>query len=78
MKTAISIPDDVFTAAEKTARRLGMSRSGLYTKAIVEFLRVRDEEAVTQTLNKIYSEESSDLDPVVSQLQALAIGREEW
>ena len=38
MKTAISIPDDVFAEAEETAQRLGVSRSGLYTRAIAEFV----------------------------------------
>jgi metal-responsive CopG/Arc/MetJ family transcriptional regulator len=33
MKTAISIPDDVFEQVEETAARLGMSRSELLTRA---------------------------------------------
>jgi hypothetical protein len=33
MKTAISIPDPVFEAAEMFARRTGMSRSQLFTAA---------------------------------------------
>jgi metal-responsive CopG/Arc/MetJ family transcriptional regulator len=36
MKTAISIPDDVFAAAERLARRLKKSRSELYSRALRE------------------------------------------
>jgi hypothetical protein len=38
MKTAISIPDDVFHLAEAAAKRLEMSRSELYTRAVQAFL----------------------------------------
>ena len=38
MKTAISIPDSIYKAAEKLAIQLGMTRSALYTKAIKKFL----------------------------------------
>ncbi|EIJ36932.1 hypothetical protein Thini_4454 [Thiothrix nivea DSM 5205] len=37
MKTAISIPDPVFQAAELFARHFGISRSELYTKAVEEY-----------------------------------------
>lgn len=33
MKTAVSIPDNIYTSAEKLAKRLGKSRSQLYTQA---------------------------------------------
>jgi hypothetical protein len=36
MKTAISLPDQVFYAAEKTARYMGIPRSKLYLNALVE------------------------------------------
>jgi predicted DNA-binding protein len=34
MKTAISLPDEVFESAEQLAKRLGKSRSELYALAI--------------------------------------------
>jgi metal-responsive CopG/Arc/MetJ family transcriptional regulator len=39
MKTAVSIPDDVFQSAEQLARRLGMSRSELYVQALKSYLQ---------------------------------------
>jgi len=32
MKTAVSVPNDVFRAAERAAKRLGISRSELYAR----------------------------------------------
>jgi metal-responsive CopG/Arc/MetJ family transcriptional regulator len=39
MKTAVSLPDDLFRQADAAARRLRVSRSELYSKAIEEFLQ---------------------------------------
>jgi hypothetical protein len=38
MKTAISIPDSVFRRAERYARKLGLSRSQLFTRALEAYL----------------------------------------
>ena len=53
MKTAISIPDKIFEAAEKAAKRLGVSRSELYVNAIQEYLAQHSDEHVTEELNNI-------------------------
>lgn len=54
MKTAISIPDDVFRRAERAAKRLGISRSELFTRAMQEFLGVRRSEEVTASYNEAF------------------------
>ena len=38
MKTAISLPDDLFADAEALAQQLEMSRSRLYVAALREYL----------------------------------------
>ena len=58
MKTAISIPDNIFIAAEKTAKRLKIPRSQLYTKAVEEYISHHKDEYVTEKLNEVYSNES--------------------
>jgi metal-responsive CopG/Arc/MetJ family transcriptional regulator len=78
MKTAISIPDSIFKAAEKMAQRLGLSRSELYAKAVGEFLQKHRNDGVTQELDKIYSKESSQLDPALQAIQSASIDKEEW
>jgi metal-responsive CopG/Arc/MetJ family transcriptional regulator len=78
MKTAISIPDDVFQAAEELSSRLGMSRSELYTKAVATFVKSHKSTRVKETLDAIYTTEDSRLDPALMALQALSLPKEEW
>jgi len=59
MKTAISIPDDVFEEAEITAKQLGLARSQLYVRAIKEYIEKHNKNKITEKLNKIYSAEHS-------------------
>lgn len=49
MKTAISIPDEIFEEAEKAAKRLGLSRSELFTRALKAFLNERSERSITSS-----------------------------
>ncbi len=80
MKTAISIPDDVFEAAEQLARRLGTSRSELYTAAIRTYLEHHRGAGVTERLNAVYGPEPelSELDPVLRALQSRSVPKDEW
>ena len=78
MKTAISLPDPIFKAADDLARRLGMSRSQLYTTAVMRFLDSFDDEAVTQALNEVYSESTSSLDSILLHMQLQTLPVEEW
>lgn len=81
MKTAISIRDEVFEAAERTAKDLGISRSELYTKAVGEFLERHADERVTERLNAVYGENPSisALDERLETLQFLSLPVEdEW
>ncbi|MDQ2841756.1 MAG: hypothetical protein M3Y72_12095 [Acidobacteriota bacterium] len=69
MKTAVSVPDDLFRQAEATARRLRVSRSELYTKAITEFLKKEDGSAITERLNDVYSRDQARLDAGLHRAQ---------
>ncbi len=78
MKTAISIPDDLFAAAEQLAERLGVSRSELYVTALREYVAAHRYDRVTERLNEIYDRESSVLDPGLMELQQPSLPREDW
>ena len=78
MKTAISIPDPVFKAAEETAARLGMSRSQLYTKAVAAFVERQRRRAVTEALDEVYAGNDSRLDPVLERMQFASLPKEDW
>jgi metal-responsive CopG/Arc/MetJ family transcriptional regulator len=78
MKTAISIPDSVFNAAELVAQKLNMSRSELYTKAMSTYLSKFQKSHITEALNEIYAEEDSAIDPSIHESQITSIGKESW
>jgi hypothetical protein len=53
MKTAVSIPADVFRRAERHRRTAGMTRSGLYAAALAEYVKRHDPEARITSLNEL-------------------------
>jgi len=78
MKTAISIPDDVFAAAEAEARRLGVSRSGLFAKAVAEFVARNRGLGVREALDSVYATEDSRVDDALVRMQAASLPDEGW
>ena len=56
MKTAISIPDDIFAEADQLARRLNRSRSELYSRAVREYVARHSPDRVTESLDLLVEE----------------------
>lgn len=52
MKTAISVPDDVFEKAEQLARRENRSRSDVYTAAVREYVARYSPDDLTDTIDR--------------------------
>lgn len=78
MKTAISLPDPLFQAAEQFAHEQGLSRSELFARALQAYLQAHRYHGITDALNQIYAEESSALDPAVAAAQARSLANDEW
>lgn len=78
MRTAVSIPDDVYAEAEDHIRRLGISRSELYANAIREYLARHDPDAVTAALNRVYDDMGADPDPAIRASAIETLKRVEW
>ena len=78
MKTAISIPDDIFQSAEEFSRNHKVSRSALYTAAVKAYLARHRGENVTSQLNAIYSHEDSRLSEDVYRAQIASLEQDEW
>ena len=55
MKTAISIPDDLFRAVDDVARKQKRSRSEVFVVATKEYLERLKSKAVLDSLNEVYS-----------------------
>jgi metal-responsive CopG/Arc/MetJ family transcriptional regulator len=78
MKTAISLPDELFRVAEATARRLRVSRSELYARAIAEFVKERQENSITDRLNSVYSRHPAKLDSALHRAQVKSLDKDSW
>ena len=78
MKTAISLPDDLFQSADALARRLGVSRSELYATAVAEFLAKHHDTKVTERLDQVYGQQPSRLERPLRRGQARSLRAHEW
>lgn len=79
MKTAVSIPDPLFRAAEAVSRRLRLPRSVLYARALESFLREHDRAGITEKLDEVYGAvENHGLHPALRRLQAASLEPDDW
>ncbi len=58
MKTAVSVPDELFREADALARQLGLNRSQLYSKALQEYMSMYTQDPVTASWDAV----ADDLD----------------
>lgn len=78
MKTAISLPDEVFDAAEREARRTRKSRSQLYAEALSEYLARHAPDEVTEAVNRVVDEIETTSDRFAAQVARRVLERTEW
>ena len=78
MKTAISIPDEIFREAEQAAKRLGMTRSEFFTRAVRDFLGIRRERAITASYDEAFADGSDDLGQFRVEAARRALLDVEW
>ena len=80
MKTAISIPDEIFEEAERLAKIRGWSRSELYANAVSAFVTNERFVGVREKLDAVYAvkADESGLDPLLANAQAESLPDEKW
>jgi predicted transcriptional regulator len=79
MKTAVSVPDDVFAGAERLARRTKRSRSDIYSAAVREYIARHSGDAVTEAMNSALDEiGGTGGDPFVSLAARKTLEHVEW
>lgn len=78
MKTAVSIPDDLFERGEELAQRLGKSRSQVYREALAEYVLRHDPRSVTNALDALGEGLGRVPDPWVGEAARRTLGRSEW
>jgi predicted transcriptional regulator len=78
MKTAVSIPDDLFEGAERLARRTKKSRSRLFRDALKEYLARHTPDQVTDAMDNALAELGATDDRFVSTSARRILERSEW
>ena len=80
MKTAISLPDNLFKLAERFARRYNISRSRLFASAVSAYIENTERNDVARRLNAVYGNDPSDsiIPEAVKRLQSASIRGERW
>jgi antitoxin MazE6 len=78
MKTAVSIPDEVFEGAERLARRTKKSRSQLFSDALREYVARHASDHVTDAMNRVCEELGNRKDEFVSSAAHRILERVEW
>lgn len=78
MKTAISVPDDVFADAERLAKRMKKSRSELYSCAVREFVARHADDRVTEALDAVVADVEGERDEFVSGAARRSLRRVAW
>ena len=80
MKTAVSVPDDVFQEAEHLARREGRSRSEVYSAALREYVARHAPDEVTDAIDQAMADLGDDARPdrFLRGSAARILGSSEW
>lgn len=77
MKAAISLPDDVFEAAEAVVEARGWTRSHLYTEAVRQYLKNQDPAEITRRLDEIHPAPEKDR-AVRRRANRAILGASDW
>lgn len=56
MKTAVSVPDDLFAEVDRLARRHGRSRSEVYSTALREYVARHEPDRITDALDRVIAD----------------------
>lgn len=78
MKTAVSVPDDLFEQAERLARRVGTTRSGLYSRAVREYVARHAPDEVTAAVDRVCDAVGESRDAFTAEAARTTLERSDW
>jgi metal-responsive CopG/Arc/MetJ family transcriptional regulator len=78
MKTAVSIPDQVFEQAERLARRTRQSRSHVFSSALREYVARHSADEVTEAMDRVCGEVGAEGDAFAARAARRVLERGEW
>lgn len=78
MKTAVSVPDDLFEKVDRLARRTRRSRSEVYSAALREYVARHAPDEVTETMDRVCAAVEDQADAFVSTAGRRVLENTEW
>ena len=78
MKTAVSVPDEVFKDVERLARRARKSRSQVYSDALKEYVARHAPDGVTEAMNRVCERVKNGKDAFVAAASSRVLEHAEW
>lgn len=78
MKTAISVPDEVFELSEKLAKKLKVSRSAVFAMGVEKLKDDMDRNARIARINRVCDEVDTSVDPVLKEYTRRKLRNIEW
>jgi metal-responsive CopG/Arc/MetJ family transcriptional regulator len=78
MKTAVSIPDEVFEKVERLARRARRSRSQVFSAALKEYVARHTPDEVTEAMNRVCEQLGDQKDTFIAAAGRRVLERTEW
>ena len=78
MKTAVSIPDEVFEKVERLARRRRKSRSEVFSAALREYVARHAPDEIEEAMNNVCDKLGDQDDEFVSEAARRILENVEW
>ena len=78
MKTAVSLPDEVFESADRLARKMKKTRSQLYADALAEYLSRHDADEITAAIDRVCDATRSENDPTLFAVSLRMLEKIDW
>jgi len=76
-KTGVSVSPPISEAADRLAKKLGLTLTELYTLALTSYM-AKYQENITEMLNSVYEHETSAVEPDVTNAQIVSLDEESW
>ena len=78
MKTAVSIPDDIFEKVDRFARRARRSRSEVFSAALREYVAHHTPDEITEAMDRVCAAVNDEHDGFVTTAAQRVLERTEW
>ena len=78
MKTAVSIPDEIFEKVERLAEREQQSRSEVYSAALREYVARHAPDEITEAMNRVCDQVGAEPDQFLTAAARRVLEHVEW